>query len=314
MKKWIGCLLMIIILTICSIYIFIPAKIVISRIITSTVSINGEYRNIRAEEQWEKWWRDAGGQPHSKGEPFKFRGSVYSISKIDHNAVGIEMENDGEKIQTIMHLVSFKLDSTGTIWECEVPAGNNLLNRIWAYKKAQEIRKNMDGILRNLSSFLSFPKNIYQLSIFKTSIHDTTMLSGKFTSATYPTIPEIYGYFEVINKSILKQKGKSTGYPLVYVRMVDSGQFETQVALPTSHILKNDGELFYRRMVPGNFLCTEVRGGTFNVSEGMKQLEFFLRDNNKTIMAIPFEQWITNRIQVPDSSKWLTRIYIPVVE
>ncbi|HCL84759.1 MAG TPA: hypothetical protein DIC22_12330, partial [Chitinophagaceae bacterium] len=75
-----------------------------------------------------------------------------------------------------------------------------------------------------------------------------------------------------------------------------------------------DGKVFYRRMVPGNFLCAEVKGGPFTVNEAVKQLDFFLQDHNKTQIAIPFQQLITNRLSEPDTSKWITRVYLPVVE
>jgi hypothetical protein len=98
------------------------------------------------------------------------------------------------------------------------------------------------------------------------------------------------------------------------VRILKADSFETQVAIPTSQLLKNDGAIFSRKMVPGNFLSALVRGGEYSIRESMQQLDFFLKDHGKIQVARPFEQLVTDRIIEPDTSKWITRIYMPVVE
>lgn len=314
MKKWMVWLLVLFILALFSIYFFIPAKIAISRIIMARVTLNGEFRNISQQDKWEKWWHDADGKSHVLNEPFTFNGTTFRLTQIQNNIAGIEVEQDGLKLQSILHLISLTTDSTATQWQCELPAGNSPWSRLSAYYKAVEISKNMKGVLLNLKSFISDPKNVYEFTIFRTSILDTTMLSARFTSTAYPTTADIYSYCDVLNRSIQKQKGAVTGFPLIHVRKPDNDSFEIQVALPTNRKLENDGKVFYRRMVPGNFLCAEVKGGPFTVNEAVKQLDFFLQDHNKTQIAIPFQQLITNRLSEPDTSKWITRVYLPVVE
>jgi hypothetical protein len=313
MKKLIVWLLVILILTVSCIYIFIPAKIVISRIIIAEAQINGVFRNINQEDKWEKWWRDSDGKPHVKGEPFTYNGSVFHLTKYENNVVGIEIDQKGLKLQSQLFLVSFNPDSTGTTWKCEIPASNNPLTRLLKYNQALKISKNMHEILQNLKHFISSPQNVYGFTIYKTSTRDTTMLSAKFISTSYPTTTEIYGYLNVLERNIQKQKGKITGFPILNVRDLDSMHFETQVALPTDRLLENNGEIFYRRMVPGNFLCADVKGGPNTIQEAMLQMNFYIQDFNKSKMAKSFEQLVTNRLNEPDTSKWITRVYQPIV-
>ena len=72
MKKWIVWFFVILILAFSCIYIFIPAKIVLTDITSAQATITGEFRFISQEEKWEKWWRDSDGKSHVKGEPFTF--------------------------------------------------------------------------------------------------------------------------------------------------------------------------------------------------------------------------------------------------
>lgn len=274
----------------------------------------GEFRFIGEEEKWEKWWRNSDGKAHRNGDPFIYNGTVFRLSGQQNYIAGIVIEQNGIKIQSVLHLVSFKSDSTGAIWECEIPAGNNPVSRISTYNKAVELSKNMKAVLQNLKNYVSNPLNVYEISIHRSFTRDTTMLSARFISPTYPTTAEIYGCLETIEKSIKKQEGKVSNFPLLHVRQLDSGGFETQVAIPTNRLLENDGKIFYRRMFPGNFLTAEVKGGPYTLKEAQDQLINFQKDNRKIVMAMPFQQLITDRMKEQDTLKWITRIYLPVMQ
>jgi effector-binding domain-containing protein len=170
----------------------------------------------------------------------------------------------------------------------------------------------MEGILKNLSGYISNPRNVYGFSFFSSSIRDSTMLSSRFISAAYPTNTELYSYIDMIVKNIKKQKGEVSGKPLFNVEKQSNGSFETQVAIPTLHALKNDGNIVFRRMVPGTFLCTEVYGGAKTAEEALRQMYFFISDNHKSKQANAFQILLTDRRSEPDTLKWLTKIYIPV--
>jgi hypothetical protein len=63
----------------------------------------------------------------------------------------------------------------------------------------------------------------------------------------------------------------------------------------------------------GNMLVTEVKGGQIEVNKASVQLLNYISDYNRTAPAIPFESLVTDRRKEPDSSKWITRIYYPVM-
>ena len=314
MKKWIAGLLVIITLTILGIYIFIPSKIVITGVTASRVPISAAFRSIGQQNKWEKWWRDSNGKPHGKGEPFSYNGSTFRLTQTGYNVAAIEIEQDGIIIQSELALVSTNKDSTWALWNGSFPVTYNPFTRKQLYKKAAEINKNLKGVLNNLKEYTSDPQKLYELSIVRTSFRDTNMLSTRFITRRNPSTEEIYSQFNILKKSIQKQHGQITGYPMVNVRMLKADSFETQVAIPTSHTLQNEGAIFYRKMVPGNFLTATVKGGEYTVRESMQQLDFFMKDHGKIQVARPFEQFITDRTTEPDTAKWLTRIYLPVVE
>jgi hypothetical protein len=86
------------------------------------------------------------------------------------------------KFQSAIHLISFKKDFTGA-FKCDINTGNNPFNRVRSLMSATKIKKDMAGVLKNLTTYVSDLKNVYGLSINRTSTRDTTMLTASFQSA-----------------------------------------------------------------------------------------------------------------------------------
>ena len=63
----------------------------------------------------------------------------------------------------------------------------------------------------------------------------------------------------------------------------------------------------------GNILVVEVRGDQQTINEAIKQIEKYITDYQRSIIAIPFQSLITDRSKESDSTKWITKIYYPVV-
>ena len=78
----------------------------------------------------------------------------------------------------------------------------------------------MTGVHEEFRSHSSrHPKNVYGISIYMTTVRDTTMLSARFTSADYPTTADLYRYFDVLKKSDSKTKGNGNlGFPIVNLK------------------------------------------------------------------------------------------------
>jgi hypothetical protein len=314
MKKWIVGLVVAITLTILGIYVFIPSKIAISGASVARIPVSAAFRYISIQNNWEKWWKDSNGKPHIQGEPFTFNGLTFQLNQTGYNVAGITLKQDDLVIRSELVFLAAGNDSTWAIWKSNLAAGANPFTRITYYKKAEKISANLNEVLNNLKVFTSDPQKLYDLSIVRTSFTDTNMLSTRFITTHYPSTAEIYQKFGLLRKSIQKQRGTITGFPMLNVREEAKDSFETQVAIPTSHTLQNEGPIFYRKMVPGNFLTATVTGGEYAIKNSLQQLNFYLKDHGKIQMARPFEQLVTDRTVEPDTSKWITRIYLPVAE
>ncbi len=94
----------------------------------------------------------------------------------------------------------------------------------------------------------------------------------------------------------------------------DSSKYLLRVALPVSKIIKEEHGIVIKRMIRGNILVSnDITGGSSAVEHASKQMMHYVQDFNKTLAALPFQSLITNRQLEQDSTKWITRIYCPVI-
>lgn len=135
MKKWIAGLLIFIVLTVLSVYIFIPSNINIAGVTASRAPISAAFRYISRQDQWGKWWKDSSGKPHIQGTPYSFDGSTFRLTQAGYNLADIEIEQDGIVIQSKLTLLAISTDSIWALWNGQFPAGNNPFTRLKDFKK-----------------------------------------------------------------------------------------------------------------------------------------------------------------------------------
>ena len=94
----------------------------------------------------------------------------------------------------------------------------------------------------------------------------------------------------------------------------DSITFNVRVALPISKALPGAGDIAQKRMLAdGNILVAQVKGGTATTTAAFEQIIKYSLDYQRVAPAIPFFSLITDRTKEPDSSKWVTKVYCPVM-
>lgn len=99
---------------------------------------------------------------------------------------------------------------------------------------------------------------------------------------------------------------------MMHVSRVKGGGYETMIAIPIDRDLKGHGNIFPSHFVPWKILTGEVRGGCYTAERGIDQLGQYIMDYQRTAMAIPFQLLVTERDKEADTSRWITRVVVPV--
>jgi effector-binding domain-containing protein len=316
MKKVLMALLLILISLLAGIYSVIPTQPIVSTLLIIRSSAHSTYKYLAEGNNWIRWWpqNSTKSHPHSPYEinSFYFKEYTYQINQAFANAVEVLIRHKNSNIKTIITIVSLKNDSIKVEWQFNYVASQNPIKRIQQYQQAIEIKENMKVLLFSLKSFIEKNQNVYNINIRREKVKDTLLVATKITLVNYPTSSDISTLINRLRKYIVQEKAIETNYPMLHVTALDSSHFETMVAIPVNRALNGDSNISFKRMVPGKILVVEVKGGKYTIDQAFAQLQNYLSDYHLESPAIPFESLVTDRVDEPDSSKWITKIYFPI--
>jgi hypothetical protein len=314
MKKLVVSLLVLVCILLIGIYFFIPSDIKFSKLIIIKTKPSTAARFLEDENKWIKWFpKDSSNtlpNVHDKNI-FRLKNSYYNIENALMNSVQVSISNDSLTYKSLMSLISIKRDSVAVEWKAESYAGTNPLKRVKFYFNAKEIQRGMTAILMHLKTFLESSQNVYGMSIARQKLVDSLLISTKFISNTYPTTAEIYSAINDLKEYISKEGAIETNPPMLNVSPEDTS-YRVMVAIPINKQIKETDNFTIKKMIPGKILMAEVKGGSFATREALKQMNLYLNDNYLSSPAMPFESLITERLQEPDTTKWITKIYYPI--
>lgn len=313
MKKLLLVLVSICIIFLACVYIFLPSKITFSEVYILNTKVSIANRLLLNENYWHKWWPPATTDKKNVQDKnaFVYKNYDYSLDKKMMNAGEVSISGEHISLKSLLNIISVNSDSVVINWKSEMPATSNPLGRIKNYFHARHIKTSMTEILETFQAFLKKTENVYGLSIGQIQVKDTLLISAKFSTQQYPSTNDIYAEINSLKKYIAAEGAGETNSPMLNI-IHDSTNYRTMIAIPISKVIPTKDDYEIKRMVPGKILVTEVKGGQSRAKEAMRQLTFFLSDNNISSPAMPFESLVTNRSLEPDTSKWVTKIYYPI--
>jgi hypothetical protein len=263
---------------------------------------------MATEEKWKNWW--PGSSWHSNS--FLFQNSSYVITKKLLNTLEISIHHNNSAIKSTLNLLPAGGDSTTIQWTCSYPTAINPITRIQRYQQAITLKSNMAAVLNHFKSFAEKKENIYGISIQETVFKDSFLISTKKYQAVYPSVENIYSLVGDLKKYSTTQQAKQTGIPIMNVTALNPFGYQLMVALPINREIPVSGRFFNTRIPLNRFWVTRVRGGDATVKEALHQFQLYVQDYHRTLMALPFQQLITDRSTEPDTNLWVTDVYVPL--
>jgi hypothetical protein len=298
-------------LTIASIYFSIPDTIKVSKIVAVNCAQDGAKRFLSQNNNWVKIWAD--GSYNASSDRMVYDGDTIEIAKRLSNSLQVIFHHHRSWLTGTIEILPLSGDSTIMEWHSDVGSGMNPFVRIARYRQSKRAKRTMSEILLKIKSFLENKENVYGISIEKISTKDTFLVATRSVHTSYPSTSGVYELIHTLRKYIDEQQAQETGNPIMNVTQLDVQKYELMVAVPTNKELPENGRIFFRRMVPGHFMSTEIKGGTFTINQAFNQLQLYMEDYKKTLLAIPFQALITDRSMISDTAKWVTRIYFPTI-
>jgi hypothetical protein len=313
MKKALAAFVIFLLVIIFSCYIFIPDRIHIQESMFIKSNPSGFRRAILNENKWRQWWPGAIINDNGKNR-FIYNGFRYTLAEKKLGTFVFLVDGRNFSDTVLLHYITGGPGSVLLSWEAGIVSKSNPIERIGHYIKSKQITADLKTLLKKAVSYFSQADNLYDAHIEHLRVVDSTLLFTAATSKNIPGTEFIYGLIDQLEKYATSRSAKVTGYPMLNISTMDSISFLTKVAIPVDKKLSPSGNISYRWMLGGgNILATDVKGGPEAIVKAAKRLEEYVTDHGYISPAISFQSLITNRLKEKDTSKWITRIYYPIM-
>ena len=285
-----------------AVYWYVPSKVVVLAYASVECNFPATKRFIFDDKNWSAWLK----QDSSVNGNFRQK-----ISNVFYNNADILISNKDDVYTTSLMIIPYNIDSTGIEWRDTLLTGNNPFTRISRYMKARSLKKHIDTVMVNLTSFLNDKTRVYGVNIKKEIVRDRPLLATRQVTTTYPAPGDAYRLIALLRDYAHSQGDTSSGPAMKNVTKIDSTHFELMVAIPTNTYLKGTDEFIPKGLVGGNPIATEFTGGEATIINAWNGIRQYKEDYRLSSPAIPYELMITDRQKEPDTAKWVTKIVYP---
>jgi hypothetical protein len=289
-------------LLLAAVYFLIPSRLDVVVLLPVRCNIDAADRSLRDTADRTKWWGD------------QENGTVRcTVTGLFRRMVDVRIDDSGTSVQSrLSALPSVRIDSCVLRWEVGLASGLNPIGRIERYRQAKKLAADIQKLLSGIGSRLEDQRLVYGMVITEGNTTDSALVSTERIFDQYPSDSMIYGLIGKLRQFVGRNGAHETGYPMLNVTQELKGTCKVEVGLPIDRTINGEGEIGWRRLIRVVFLVADVRGGDYTVRQAVSQMGNYISDYKRTVMAIPYQSLVTDRMKEPDTTKWLTRLYVPV--
>ena len=314
MKTFLYILLSVTFLFFGSVYLFIPAEIVISKAEQVESSERVLAQSLNNVLDITKWWPgEKGDAAGTDSSLLKLNGLTYKVGSSNYNFKKVVISSGTSNYNSTITWIPRADNIVHVGWITTIKASNNPFKRIIQYQEARKIKANMLIVIEHLLSFVINSNNVYGYKFERQTVKDTILATASITGPTYPDTRKVYQLINSVKIYVSDQNAIQVNAPMLNISKDPSGIYRATVAIPINKEIKPNKTIVINHMVAGNILVAEIKGGPNSIAGGFKQMNIYLKDFKLTSPAMPFESLVTDRSSEPDTSKWITRIYYPIL-
>jgi hypothetical protein len=282
-----------------------------SIVVTKQAEINRPYqvleRNLVDLNAWENWWPGK----RMADSIFEYKGQHFHIDAVMLNgfqATAIRNRDlkfvfqfvplEGKRVQ--ISLTGIEVVALG------------LFKKAQSYFNYFSTRNDLNKWVEAVQHYFNDTRKVYGMDITQTMVTDSVLVALKQNFPHNPSVIEVYDLIYELKDYIAKQGGKEDNFPMVNIFREADTSYLVMVAIATGLPVPPTERYLLKRMELGYILEGEVIGGMATIKKAEENLDKYAFDYSKTSIAIPYQLWVTNKMQQPDTTKWITKLYYPV--
>lgn len=308
-KIWLAfCAILIAILLL---FIFLPLQSNVHEQVKIKANVNALNRQFVRDTSWHNWWP---GKVELKTNTIVIHQGEFTFKRgiVYLNKIAFEVSSGSFSTPATLNILPEANGDITISFNSAIELERNPIKRIQSLLLSYNLKKAFEIVLKFQSVYFSSATNLYDVDIKEDTVHFQFYATLTKNFPYEPSLKEEYTMIEEVKRYIKRNQSTEKGPPMLNVtKMIN--EFFTQVAIPTDINLPSIGDVKTKWMLKGgHILKAEVKGGTRLISNAKQQVKNYIFDNHRREIAIPFESLITNRLEQPDTSKWITEIYFPV--
>jgi effector-binding domain-containing protein len=317
-------------LTIWLIGYFLPRQIFVERhrlIKVPSEIIFDQVNNLRNWCAWSPWLKaDSAmkiifsGTQSGTGSSFEFisydrnilDGKITILQSIQPDSILLDMDfNEYGRVAGIFRLNDAD-SGTMVTWILESDLGKNPVNRWFGLFVDHFVGKDLENGLASLDSlstllYASISQNINVLDIeprIVLTMHDT---------ASPGTIGNKLGLiYARISSTVRKNKLQVVGSPFAIYHYYSQQLIDFEAGLPVNKLITPGTEIISAKLPHTKAVKTTFWGSYTQTGSAYTRIENYISTNRLEIKGSPWEVYLTDPLNQPDTSKWQTDIYYPV--
>lgn len=310
MKRAVVLLVLLLLVTTGILYVGISSHQSFSKAVAIACTNDGALRVLVNEGKSRQVW------PSKKinDSVYQFQNIQYTVGKGLINTIDIPVTFQQESIAAQLFVEETTPDSSRITIAVSQHLSMNPVERIKSYFRFQKLKKEVEALVTEVANKLNGEEIVYGISVQMSRVTDSTMISMRKILDHYPSTNEVYEMIDAIRNYIAANGGTETSAPMLNVFEEDKNTWLVMVALPTTTAVTGTETFVLKRMLANGFiLVSEVQGGNETIKKAENALRQYVTDHQKTSPAIPFQMLVTDRRAEPDTTKWKTKLYYPVM-
>ncbi|MFY7839861.1 MAG: hypothetical protein ACOVP7_06270 [Lacibacter sp.] len=270
---------------------------------------NAAMRLLHDSTQWKNWW--AGKQESNLMYSFNHRN--YRFQQMTLPGIETRTLAGADSVTAYFQTFPYNVDSAYFEWSYAFAYSSNPVTKIKQHLQLRSLKKDFKQFLTAIKPFFEDEQNTYGMRVETQRVKDSTLISLKKTFDHYPGTEEVYSMVTAVKNYIKTKGGEESNAPMLNIFSALNNTYDVMVGIPTKADVVEEAPFIRKKMILGYILVGNVKGGVATVTAAEKRMAEYAFDHQRTAPAIPFQSLITDRMQEKDTSKWITRIYYPVL-
>jgi effector-binding domain-containing protein len=329
MKK-LGLILLVIILLFAFVSAFLPGKIHVDRSITINAPAAKVFGQVNDLTTWKNWsyWDQI--DPNMKSEfegPSSGAGAIHKWTS-ENDSVGTGsltiVESTGPNSITTS-LTFEQMTSMGGWTFADSPEGTvatifmdiempfyarifpGLMMNGWLGK---DFEKTLAGLKKHCESLPVETAASWEVETLTTS--PATAMSIRMTTNMSEISQKLGEAYGKIMESMKKQNLHQSGPVFAIYHKWSESEIEMEPGITVDKAGKDDGDVKPLELKAVKVMKLDYYGDYPGTEKAHYFLDEWAKKNNVNIVGAPWEEYVTDPMSEPDTSKWLTRIFYPV--